>query len=120
MITRECKLETRERNHAKRLSVNDRLRGSALVNLGFDEKAAVGEAQRCLGNVHCESCDLCRLFCPDLCITRADNTGQIEIDYNYCRGCGICAVVCPNHFSTFTHSRSPSVMNSIVLFSDVR
>ncbi len=35
MITRECKLETRERNHAKRLSVNDRLRKGALVNLGL-------------------------------------------------------------------------------------
>jgi len=95
MITRECKLETRERNHAKRLNVNDRLEKGLLVNLGFDEERAVKEAQRCLGNVQCESCDLCRLFCPDLCIIRGKDTGQIEIDYDYCKGCGICAVICP-------------------------
>ncbi len=95
MITRECKLETRERNHAKRLNVNDRLGKGLLVNLGFDEEIAVKEAQRCLGNAQCESCDLCRLFCPDLCIIRGKNTGQIEVDYNYCKGCGICAVICP-------------------------
>ena len=33
--------------------------------------------------------------CPDLCITRNELTGQVEIDYDYCKGCGICAAVCP-------------------------
>ena len=40
-------------------------------------------------------CKLCRLFCPDLAITRKGDSGQIEIDYNYCKGCGICAAFCP-------------------------
>ena len=40
-------------------------------------------------------CDLCRLLCPDLAITKKSNKNQIEIDYNYCKGCGICTAVCP-------------------------
>jgi len=40
-------------------------------------------------------CDLCRLLCPDLAITKNSNKNQIEIDYNYCKGCGICTAVCP-------------------------
>jgi len=53
------------------------------------------EAFRCLGATHCEACDVCRLLCPDLAITRDAITGQIVIDLDYCKGCGICAFVCP-------------------------
>ncbi|MBW2038083.1 MAG: 4Fe-4S binding protein [Deltaproteobacteria bacterium] len=53
------------------------------------------EASRCLGNVSCEACDVCRLLCPDLAITRDKVTGEIIIDLDYCKGCGICAAVCP-------------------------
>ena len=52
------------------------------------------EASRCLGTMSCEACDVCRLLCPDLAITRDDSTGQIHIDLDYCKGCGICAAVC--------------------------
>jgi len=62
---------------------------------GLDEGMAEEEAKRCLATVSCEGCDLCRLFCPDLCITRSAETGKIEIDYDYCKGCGICAAICP-------------------------
>ncbi|MFO7459519.1 MAG: 4Fe-4S binding protein [Desulfatiglandales bacterium] len=65
------------------------------VKPGLDEESAVMEAGRCLVNNSCRSCDLCRFFCPDLCITRNENTGHIEIDYDYCKGCGICAFICP-------------------------
>jgi len=53
------------------------------------------EAARCLGSRSCEACDLCRLLCPDLAITRDPSSGQIQIDLDYCKGCGICAAVCP-------------------------
>lgn len=59
------------------------------------EEAAVQEAGRCLVNHFCRSCDLCRYFCPELCITRNEDTGHMEIDYDFCKGCGICAFVCP-------------------------
>jgi len=53
------------------------------------------EASRCLGTISCEACDVCRMMCPDLAITRYDIPGQIVIDLDYCKGCGICAFVCP-------------------------
>jgi 2-oxoacid:acceptor oxidoreductase delta subunit (pyruvate/2-ketoisovalerate family) len=61
----------------------------------LDEETAVREAGRCLGSRSCDSCDLCRYLCPELCITRNEETGLIEIDYDFCKGCGICAFVCP-------------------------
>lgn len=59
------------------------------------EEETILEASHCLSLGSCDSCDLCRLFCPDLCITRNAETGRIEIDYTFCKGCGICAFVCP-------------------------
>jgi 2-oxoacid:acceptor oxidoreductase delta subunit (pyruvate/2-ketoisovalerate family) len=53
------------------------------------------EASRCLGTISCEACDVCRLMCPDLAITRDRITGSIVIDLDFCKGCGICAAVCP-------------------------
>jgi 2-oxoacid:acceptor oxidoreductase delta subunit (pyruvate/2-ketoisovalerate family) len=62
---------------------------------GYDEETALQEAGRCLANSPCDACDLCRYFCPELCITRNPESGRIEIDYDYCKGCGICAFICP-------------------------
>ena len=62
---------------------------------GLNREEAVKEAQRCLGALECESCEICGLLCPDLCITRNEETGEVEIDLDYCKGCGICASVCP-------------------------
>ncbi len=62
---------------------------------GLEEESAVKEANRCLVNTFCRSCDLCRYLCPDLCITRNEVSGRLEIDYDYCKGCGICSFVCP-------------------------
>ncbi len=70
-------------------------RSSSLLKEGLDRKEAVKEAQRCLGQRECESCELCGLLCPDLCITRDETTGEVLIDLDYCKGCGICAAVCP-------------------------
>jgi 2-oxoacid:acceptor oxidoreductase delta subunit (pyruvate/2-ketoisovalerate family) len=61
----------------------------------MEEGAARREASRCFINTECRSCDLCRFFCPDLCITRNAGTGLIQIDYVFCKGCGICAFICP-------------------------
>ena len=95
MRTIHYPLEIMELRQERVLDAGSRLKGDLLVNQGFDEETAVREAQHCLGNIQCEFCDLCRLFCPDLCITRNESTSQIEIDLNYCKGCGICAAICP-------------------------
>ena len=61
----------------------------------FNSNEAGYEASRCLGSMSCEACDVCRLLCPDLAITRDRMTGEIIIDLDYCKGCGICAFACP-------------------------
>jgi len=53
------------------------------------------DAGRCLATASCGACDVCRLLCPDLAITRDPATGRIRIDLAYCKGCGICAAFCP-------------------------
>jgi len=78
----------------------------------FDEETAVREAQRCLGSIRCESCDLCRVLCPDLCITRDEAAGKILIDLDYCKGCGICALVCPKGAIKMVLEDAPSLVTS--------
>ena len=86
IIPKECKFE-----ESRRMP----LEPEAGPEDGLDEAAAVKEARRCLGNHFCQSCDLCRITCPELCITRNPASGRIEIDLEFCKGCGICAFICP-------------------------
>jgi len=57
--------------------------------------AAAKAAALCFAAVFCRYCDVCRLLCPDLCITRDPESGRIGIDLAYCKGCGLCAHYCP-------------------------
>ena len=68
---------------------------SAPTEARLTEEQAVREARRCLSSQGCDSCELCSLLCPDLCITRDEEKGFMKIDLDYCKGCAICAVVCP-------------------------
>lgn len=92
---KDCQLSITPRYLEETLTIDQRLKGNYLVKYSFDEEMARKEASRCLINNQCDSCDLCRIFCPDLCIMRDEKTGEIEIDYDFCKGCGICAAVCP-------------------------
>jgi 2-oxoacid:acceptor oxidoreductase delta subunit (pyruvate/2-ketoisovalerate family) len=94
-MEKECKKEVLRKPRRKTLSLKERRKGFAPVELGLPKKEAVKEAQRCLGLRECESCEICNFFCPDLCITRDEETGEVRIDLDYCKGCGICAAVCP-------------------------
>lgn len=94
IISKACELKKEKRARSPSLPVEQR-RSFDLVEEGLSEDEAVSEASRCLGTLPCQSCDMCTLLCPDLCITRNEVTGQVEIDYDYCKGCGICAAVCP-------------------------
>jgi 2-oxoacid:acceptor oxidoreductase delta subunit (pyruvate/2-ketoisovalerate family) len=84
----------RSRQHRRR-APGGRLSGPSRLEKSLSSKLAIEEARRCLGVRNCESCEICSIFCPDLCITRDETTGEILIDLDYCKGCGICAVVCP-------------------------
>jgi 2-oxoacid:acceptor oxidoreductase delta subunit (pyruvate/2-ketoisovalerate family) len=94
-MVKECKKEVLRRPKRKPLSLKERKKGFATVKYRLLKQRAVQEAQRCLSLRECESCEICSLFCPDLCITRDEKTGEVRIDLDYCKGCGICAVVCP-------------------------
>ena len=94
-LSHKCELKITGRYQEKRLAPDERLRNSGVVRSDFDEETAVREAKRCLVNNVCDSCDLCRYFCPDLSITRNEDNREIEIDYDTCKGCGICAFICP-------------------------
>ncbi len=86
-MNRECSKEDLLRREAPR--------GGPAVGGGPEARRAIEEALRCLGTNSCEACDVCRLLCPDLAITREARTGSIQIDLDYCKGCGICAAFCP-------------------------
>lgn len=65
------------------------------LQLGLRKEEAIKEARHCLAVRECEACEVCSLLCPDLCVTRDEETGEVLIDLDYCKGCGICASVCP-------------------------
>jgi 2-oxoacid:acceptor oxidoreductase delta subunit (pyruvate/2-ketoisovalerate family) len=91
MLNTTCVRDTRPRGkRGEAVAIDFERHDSALTS-----NEARCEASGCLGSVSCESCDVCRLLCPDLAITRDMATGAIIIDLDYCKGCGICAFVCP-------------------------
>jgi 2-oxoacid:acceptor oxidoreductase delta subunit (pyruvate/2-ketoisovalerate family) len=94
-MDRECKKEIRRSPKRKAFTLKKRREGFSPVEFGLRKEEALQEAKRCLGLRECESCEICNLLCPDLCITRDAKTGEVLIDLDYCKGCGICASVCP-------------------------
>jgi 2-oxoacid:acceptor oxidoreductase delta subunit (pyruvate/2-ketoisovalerate family) len=94
-MVKRCEKKVVRRPRRKILSLDKRKKGLAPVELGLEKEEAIQEALRCLGGSECESCEVCSLFCPDLCITRDEASGRVLIDLDYCKGCGICASVCP-------------------------
>ena len=95
MNPKECKIEILPRLSEKRIKIRGRPEGRQPIKRGLDEETALREAQRCLPESRCESCDLCLLLCPDLALTRNEETGEVEVDYDSCKRCGICAFLCP-------------------------
>jgi len=94
-MTKECKKEVIRGLKRRTLPIKKGRGTFAPVEFGLLKKEALQEAQRCLGLRECESCEICGLLCPELCIVRDEKTGEILIDLDYCKGCGICAFVCP-------------------------
>ena len=94
-MAKACEKRAVRSSKKRSLPLKSRKKGFTPVEMGLLEKEAIQEAQRCLGVRECESCDLCTLLCPDLCITRNEETGEMLFDLDYCKGCGICAAICP-------------------------
>jgi len=70
-------------------------KGYSSIEAGLQEKEAIEAARNCFSLRNCSSCEICSLFCPELCITKNETTGDVLIDLDYCKGCGLCAFVCP-------------------------
>jgi len=94
-MAKKCDIKEVRIPKRRTLPLKQRRKGFIPVELSLAKEEAIKEAQRCLGVRECESCEICNLFCPDLCITRNEKTGEVLIDLDYCKGCGICAYVCP-------------------------
>ena len=94
-MVKECEKKPVRPPSRKALSLKKRRTSFTPVEFGLTQEEAIQEARRCLGLSMCESCETCSLLCPDLCITRDEETGEVRIDLDYCKGCGICAAVCP-------------------------
>jgi Pyruvate/2-oxoacid:ferredoxin oxidoreductase delta subunit len=72
-----------------------RREGFTEVNAGLPPIAALAEAARCFNCGVCNECELCRIFCPDVAITKRPNGHGFVIAYDYCKGCGLCSAECP-------------------------
>ena len=94
-MIKACEKKTVQSPKRRTLPLKKRRKGFSPVEFGLIKEEALQGAQRCLGLRECESCEICSLLCPELCITRDEKTGEVLIDLDYCKGCGICASVCP-------------------------
>jgi NADPH-dependent glutamate synthase beta subunit-like oxidoreductase len=73
------------------------------VEKSFTQEEAMAEAQRCYQCGFCNECENCRIFCPEISITRQN--GKKVIDLDYCKGCGVCSVECPRNAITMEEEK---------------
>jgi Pyruvate/2-oxoacid:ferredoxin oxidoreductase delta subunit len=65
------------------------------IEATLSKRAATQEAERCFNCGICNSCDYCRIFCPDVAVMVEEAERHINLDY--CKGCGICVTECPRN-----------------------
>ncbi|MGI5819928.1 MAG: FAD-dependent oxidoreductase [Armatimonadota bacterium] len=65
------------------------------VALGFAERVARAEAQRCMDCGRCSNCGDCVRVCPWRAIARVDDVTQV--DPELCDSCGLCYLICPQN-----------------------
>ncbi|MCL6472660.1 MAG: FAD-dependent oxidoreductase [Firmicutes bacterium] len=97
----------RRRTPMRMIPVEERLKGFAEVELGYNEEEAVREANRCLvcETENCSGCTMCARTCPVQCIdverTGPNETNRKVLKYNLdltkCMFCGLCAEICPTN-----------------------
>ena len=77
------------------LPTDRRRRSFDEVESTLSGRAAKEEAARCFNCGHCNACDYCRLYCPEMAVKV--EKGRRSIDMDYCKGCGVCAAECPRN-----------------------
>jgi NADPH-dependent glutamate synthase beta subunit-like oxidoreductase len=78
-------------------SLNPRqsIQSFAEVESMLSNEAAGQEAARCFNCGICNSCDYCRLYCPEMAVVVKRSERWINMDY--CKGCGVCVTECPRN-----------------------
>lgn len=80
-------------NCGHEIAISSPAAGEAGTTADWRTERPVLEAALCLAAKQGkESCQLCWVYCPDVCIARGVPP---VVDFTYCKGCGICAQVCP-------------------------
>ncbi|MBU3916033.1 FAD-dependent oxidoreductase [bacterium] len=88
--------DQKARQKVQKLNIDSRRSEFKEINLGFDEKTAQEEAERCFHCGVCTMCDNCYVFCPDIAVSRKfGGKSGYDIAFDYCKGCGICVNECP-------------------------
>ncbi len=72
-----------------------RIQSFAQIEQTYSEDHVTNETGRCFNCGICNSCDNCRIFCPDVAVI-LDGAGR-RINLDYCKGCGICVAECPRN-----------------------
>ncbi len=81
------------RSEVPYLPIAERVTSFSEVKGALSLELALKEARRCFSCGVCNFCDNCRVFCPDVAVSRKN--GAYEINLEFCKGCGICAQECP-------------------------
>lgn len=87
-------LEDTPQTIQKELSPEKRV-GFIETLIGFSEKEAVYEAQRCLSCGNCYECDNCLAACPEGALTKVGPGQGYQLDLERCTGCAVCFETCP-------------------------
>ena len=77
------------------LSPDQSVQSFSEIEATLSKRAATQEAERCFNCGICNSCDYCRIFCPDVAVMVEEAERHINLDY--CKGCGICVTECPRN-----------------------
>ncbi len=101
------------------ISAGERKKGFIQFELGYDEKAALSEARRCLtcaaGAVvdekKCEACLTCLRICP-FGVPVVDDVASMSSDI--CQACGLCEIECPALAITIKRFALGDIKNRII------
>lgn len=101
------------------LAPEERKKSFVQFELGYDEKAALREARRCLSctagavvdETKCEACLTCLRICP-FDVPVVEDAAVISSDI--CQACGLCAVECPAKAITIKRFADRSIVDRVV------
>jgi Pyruvate/2-oxoacid:ferredoxin oxidoreductase delta subunit len=89
------------RNEEKEIDVAEASAGFTEIRETITTDQAFAEARRCMSCGLCNTCEQCRVFCPQVAISRdlKRPKGQVMFtDYSRCTGCHVCFAACPTGY----------------------